>query len=353
MNSELAPFLNVFNRPMDLSPVSSLRAVPVSRTAEHLNSVAHEIVDSMHFGKGSAHSAPVPDTKALIDLIHRLKAIVYPAFRSNESSPHRVLADLNIQLAQAHQILSEQIAVAIARHWAACEDMGDIAADQRRAMEANIEEQSEELATRYIRTLPKIRETLLTDVQAAYDGDPACRNRDEVILCYPGLQAITVHRLAHELHLLGVPFLPRMMAEYIHGETGVDIHPGAKIGSRFFIDHGTGVVIGETCEIGEQVKIYQGVTLGALSFAQDNHGLLIRDSKRHPTIGDRVVIYANATVLGGQTLVGHDSVIGSSVWLTSSVEPFTTVIMEKPKLRIRSQQTPFRHDLELPVDFQI
>jgi serine O-acetyltransferase len=144
-----------------------------------------------------------------------------------------------------------------------------------------------------------------------------------------------------------------MMAEYIHGETGIDIHPGAKIGPRFFIDHGTGVVIGETCEIGEQVKIYQGVTLGALSFAQDNHGNLIRDSKRHPTLGDRVVIYANATVLGGQTIVGHDSVIGSSVWLTSSVEPFTTVIMEKPKLRIRNQMTQAAHDLEFPFDFQI
>lgn len=353
MNSKLAPFLSYTQPFMDFPHAPSLPSVPVTKTAEQLNSVAHEIVNSMQFSKGAAHSASVPDTKALIDLIHRLKAIVYPGFRSNESSPKRMLADLNIQLAQAHQILSEQIAIAIARHWAACEDMGEIAAEERLLYEVNIEQQAEELASRYIRVLPKIRATLLTDVQAAYDGDPACRNRDEVILCYPGLQAITVHRLAHELHLLGIPFLPRMMAEYIHGETGVDIHPGAKIGSRFFIDHGTGVVIGETCEIGEHVKIYQGVTLGALSFAQDNHGNLIRDSKRHPTLGDRVVIYANATVLGGQTVVGHDSVIGSSVWLTSSVEPFTTVLMEKPKLRIRTQFSSAAHDLEFPVDFQI
>jgi serine O-acetyltransferase len=348
-----APYLLNVSRPMEAPKLAALRDNPVSKTAEHLNAVAHEIVESIQFSGESSHAAPIPEPKALIDLIHRLKAIVYPGFRSNESSPHRVLVDLNIQLAQAHQILSEQIAVAIARHWAACEDMGEVASEQLQALTANIEQHANELATRYIHTLPSIRTTLMTDVQAAYDGDPACRNRDEVILCYPGLQAITVHRLAHELHLLGVPFLPRMMAEYIHGETGVDIHPGAKIGAKFFIDHGTGVVIGETCEIGEQVKIYQGVTLGALSFAQDNHGKLIRDSKRHPTLGDRVVVYANATVLGGQTVVGHDSVIGSSVWLTNSVEPFTTVIMEKPKLRIRNQLGQPVHDLEPSVDFQI
>lgn len=349
----IAPFLATINRPMDSPNTVPARTTPISKTAEHLNSIAHEIVESMHFSTSSTHAAPIPDTRALIDLIHRLKAIVYPGFRSNETSANRVLVDLNIQLAQAHQILSEQIAIAIARHWAACEDMGEINADQRQMYSAHVEQQANELATRYIRTLPGIRATLKTDVQAAYDGDPACRNRDEVILCYPGLQAITVHRLAHELHLLGVPFLPRMMAEYIHGETGVDIHPGATIGPKFFIDHGTGVVIGETCQLGEQVKIYQGVTLGALSFAQDNHGQLIRDAKRHPTIGDRVVVYANATVLGGQTIVGHDSVIGSSVWLTSSVEPFTTVTMEKPKLRIRNQLGSAGHDLEPPVDFQI
>ena len=177
----------------------------------------------------------------------------------------------------------------------------------------------------------------MTDLKAAYVGDPACKNYDEVILCYPGLLAITIYRLAHELHLLNVPFLPRMMSEWVHGETGVDIHPGAKIGEHFFIDHGTGVVVGETCIIGEHVKIYQGVTLGAISFPEDKMGQLVRDAKRHPTIEDNVVIYANATVLGGETVVGHGSIIGSSVWLTSSVEPGTTVIMEKPKLRLQNQ----------------
>jgi serine O-acetyltransferase len=146
---------------------------------------------------------------------------------------------------------------------------------------------------------------------------------------------VTVYRLAHELHQLEIPFIPRMMTEWAHSKTGIDIHPGARIGNHFFIDHGTGVVIGETCEIGDHVKLYQGVTLGALSFPTDADGNLLRNVKRHPTLEDYVVIYANATVLGGKTVVGHHSVIGSSVWLTRSVEPHTTVTLEKPNLRIR------------------
>ncbi|MBN8627473.1 MAG: serine acetyltransferase, partial [Planctomycetes bacterium] len=179
---------------------------------------------------------------------------------------------------------------------------------------------------------------LAMDVQAAYDGDPAVKGPDEVIFCYPGLEAITVYRLAHVLYQLEVPLIPRMMTEWAHGKTGIDIHPGATIGSHFFIDHGTGVVIGQTCEIGNHVKLYQGVTLGALSFQTDGDGNLVRGTKRHPTLEDRVVIYANATVLGGLTVIGHDSVIGSSVWLTRSIEPRTTVVLEKPKLRIRAPQ---------------
>ena len=171
-------------------------------------------------------------------------------------------------------------------------------------------------AVAFLEQLPELRKVLAMDVEAAYDGDPACKSLDEVIFCYPGLEAITVYRLAHLLHQLEVPLIPRMMTEWAHSKTGIDIHPGANIGNYFFIDHGTGVVIGETTEIGEWVKLYQGVTLGALSFATDAEGNLVRGTKRHPTIEDRVVIYANATILGGNTVVGHDSVIGSSVWLT-------------------------------------
>jgi len=187
-------------------------------------------------------------------------------------------------------------------------------------------------------------------VQAAYDGDPACKCLDEVIFCYPGLEAITVYRLAHLLYEMEIPFIPRMMCEWAHSRTGIDIHPGATIGQHFFIDHGTGVVIGETCEIGEHVKIYQGVTLGALSFPTDGEGQLVRDQKRHPTIEDRVVVYANATVLGGRTVVGHDAVIGSNVWLTRSVEPHVTVMLEKPKLKIHSDEPD---DLRPETQYQI
>jgi serine O-acetyltransferase len=200
------------------------------------------------------------------------------------------------------------------------------------------EAKGQEMAIAFLERIPEIRAVLADDVQAAYDGDPACKNLDEVIFCYPGLEAVTVYRLAHELHALGVPFIPRMMTERAHTQTGIDIHPGATIGRHFFIDHGTGVVIGETCEIGDRVKLYQGVTLGALSFDTDETGNLVRGKKRHPTVEDRVVIYANATVLGGDTVIGHDSVIGSSVWLTRRVAPHTTVVLEKPRLKMRAER---------------
>ena len=204
-------------------------------------------------------------------------------------------------------------------------------------MVANLETNSIKFTNEFLEKLPVIRVSLQKDIEAAFHGDPACQNFDEVILCYPGLNAVTIHRMAHELYKLGVPFLPRMMAEWSHGETGIDIHPGATIGDHFFIDHGTGVVIGETVNIGKHCKIYQGVTLGALSFAKDERGELVRGSKRHPTLEDHVVIYANATVLGGKTVIGESSIIGSSVWITRSVPPGTTITIQKPGLRMKNQ----------------
>jgi len=322
----------------------------LAHTTQQLNHVSEQIVQSLALESGAEHTASIPAYETLDDLILRLKAIVYPGFRTNESSAQQVLIDLNIQLAQAHQILTRLIMTGMSRHREACEDMGIEPNGVVPSSPREIEERAHRLATQFFSRIPDIRAILMTDVQAAYDGDPACCNRDEVILCYPGLQAVTVFRLAHELYRLKVPFLPRMMTEWAHSKTGIDIHPGATIGNHFFIDHGTGVVIGETCEIGEHVKIYHGVTLGALSFAKDERGRLVRNTKRHPTIEDNVVIYANATVLGGKTVVGHDSVIGSSVWLTSSVDPSTTVIMEKPKLRMRNQMV---NEFDSPVDFQI
>src|SRR5947209_3990874 len=196
-----------------------------------------------------------------------------------------------------------------------------------------------------LKRLPDLRVVLEQDVQAAYEGDPAAKSHHEIIFCYPGLEAITVYRIAHELLLLGVPLIPRMMTEYAHSKTGIDIHPGARIGRSFFIDHGTGVVIGETCDIGRRVKLYQGVTLGALSFPRDADGNIIRGMKRHPTLEDEVVVYANATILGGDTVIGHHAVIGSSVMLTHSVAPYTVVTLEKPSLRIKS---PESKDRDLP-----
>jgi len=189
----------------------------------------------------------------------------------------------------------------------------------------------------FLRRLPEIRRLLLRDVQAAFDGDPAASSLDEVVLAYPGLLAVSVYRIAHALYDLGVPMMARIMTEWAHSKTGCDIHPGAKIGAAFFIDHATGVVIGETTEIGEGVKLYQGVTLGALSFPRDAAGQIIRGKKRHPTVESGSTLYANATVLGGQTVVGADSVIGGSVFLTRSVPPRSRVSLKEPELRVATR----------------
>jgi serine O-acetyltransferase len=197
---------------------------------------------------------------------------------------------------------------------------------------------------------------LAGDVQAAWDGDPAALNCDEVILAYPGLRAIVVHRLAHALYRREVPMLPRMMSEWAHNETGIDIHPGARIGERFFIDHGSGVVIGETTEIGDNVKIYQGVTLGALSFPKDGSGRIIRGAKRHPTVEDDVTIYANAIILGGETVLRKGCVIGGSVFITQSVPAGAKVNITPPPLRVKEGRQPRPQETAVRApgaDFQI
>lgn len=288
----------------------------------------------------------MPDYEVLVKVIQVLRKLVNPIRLAEETCKNKLSARLSEQLEFVRSNLNCQIAAAIARHQVACHEING-GTDVGQVIPADkIGPLAEELTEHFIQQIPKIRDLLTTDVRAAFDGDPACQNLEEVILCYPGFTAVTVYRLAHQLHQLKVPFIPRMMTEWVHAETGVDIHPGATIGEHFFIDHGTGVVIGETCEIGQHVKIYQGVTLGALSFDKDEKGDLVRGAKRHPTIEDYVVIYANATVLGGKTIVGHNSVIGSSVWLTESTEPYTTVVMEKPRLRIRNKVEP-------PADLQI
>jgi len=205
-----------------------------------------------------------------------------------------------------------------------------------------------EAVRQLIEGLPEIHHMLMADLQAAYEGDPAARSVTEVVISYPFVDAIATHRIAHSLYSSGVPFIPRMMSERAHSRTGIDIHPGAKIGKGFFIDHGTGVVIGETTVIGAHVKLYQGVTLGALSFASDEHGHPIKGIKRHPNIEDRVTIYAQATILGGRTTVGHDSVIGGNVWLTKSVPPYSKIYNVPASLRVTpSDRINGVHDFEI------
>ncbi len=192
------------------------------------------------------------------------------------------------------------------------------------------EEQAHEITIRLVKLLPEIREKLHTDIQAAYNGDPAALSTEEILLSYPAIEAISIYRISHVLYQNEVPLISRIMTEYAHQLTGIDIHPGAEIGESFFIDHGTGVVIGETCTIGKNVKLYQGVTLGAKSFPLDEDGNPVKKIKRHPDIEDNVVIYAGATILGGDTVIGHDSEIGGNVWLTHSTPPYSKVYNVQP-----------------------
>lgn len=283
---------------------------------------------------------PLPNYDEIITATDELTEILYPGYRKREGL-HRGNVGFYVGelVDRLHDRLTTQIGRAL-RHEAGASDPANVN-DCESVQDFEALGQAKTLL--FLERIPELRARLATDVQAAYDGDPACKSLDEVIFCYPGLEAITVYRLAHELYLLNIPFIPRMMTEWAHRRTGIDIHPGATIGNHFFIDHGTGVVVGETTEIGEHVKLYQGVTLGALSFKTDEDGHLVRGTKRHPKLEDRVVIYANATVLGGNTVIGHDAVVGSSVWLTRSVTPHATVVMETPRLKMRS-------DVEAVID---
>ena len=280
--------------------------------------------------------SPLPNFDEVTSAIDDLKDVIYPGYRRREGLH---LGNITYHIGQLVDGLHDKLTRQIARALNHEERVNAKASNSQNPDELpDYDAKGMAMAIAFLERIPELRSLLATDVQAAFQGDPACKNIDEVIFCYPGLEAVTIYRLAHELYQLGVPFIPRMFTEWAHQMTGIDIHPGATIGTHFFIDHGTGVVIGETCQIGNYVKLYQGVTLGALSFDTDADGNVLRGVKRHPTLEDRVVIYANATVLGGGTVVGHDSVIGSSVWLTRSIEPHTTVLLEKPALRMRDDR---------------
>ncbi len=251
-------------------------------------------------------ACPPPDRQAVVKVIHELQALLFPmAFRRDYSD----MADETL-LSRALYRLRDQMVAAMRF---------------RNEQEDEMEEKADAICHRFASRLPEIKRLLLLDVDALYEGDPAAVSREEVMITYPGFRAICIFRMAHELYVLGAPLIPRMMTEYAHEKTGIDIHPGATVGEYFFIDHGTGIVVGETTVIGNHVKLYQGVTLGAKSFELDENGNPVKNIKRHPNIGNHVVIYANATILGGDTYIGDHCVIGGNTWLTSSVEAGSVV----------------------------
>jgi serine O-acetyltransferase len=280
---------------------------------------------------------PLPSREAIVEILADLLDVLYPGYvRRQNLHIGNVEYHVGDLVDGLHDKLTQQITRSL-RH-----DNDELRNAETAAggtPNLDFEGLAQQKTIEFLQRLPDLRKRLELDVQAAFEGDPAAKSYPEIIFCYPGVEAVTVYRIAHELLLLGVPLIPRMMTEVAHSKTGIDIHPGARIGPSFFIDHGTGVVVGETCDIGTHVKLYQGVTLGALSFPRDAAGKIIRGMKRHPTLEDDVVVYANATILGGDTVIGHNAVIGSNVWLTHSVAPNTVVSLEKPSLRIKGPDT--------------
>jgi len=304
------------------------KAVVMSRALEELLPT-YECADGRNPIRGCCQ---LPSETEVLRVLGLLDDVFYPGYRA-DCHPEEPIQTLVIErLAQVYDILYRQVKRALPLRWNSeyARARLEEASRGRRCEDQALDEdaltvEAERVVDAFLERLPHVRELLKLDVIAAYQGDPAAHSYNEIILSYPGIRAITTHRVAHELYLLDVPLIPRIMSEYVHSRTGIDIHPGARIGPSFFIDHGTGVVIGETTDIGRRVKIYQGVTLGARSFTLDEHGHPVKTGKRHPTIEDDVVIYAGATILGGETVIGRGSTINGNVFVTRSVAPETTV----------------------------
>lgn len=267
---------------------------------------------------------PLPNRAVIIEFLRELKQVIFPGYFGGDSAAE-MFADFYVgyRLNHLYDTLKEQIAIAI--RYQRQEEKLD-----------SVEEEAKEICGEFFERLPYIQEMLLKDIQAGFDGDPAAKSKEEIIFSYPGVFAIYVYRTAHELYKRNVPFIPRIMTEHAHGRTGIDINPGAEIGEYFFIDHGTGVVIGETTEIGNNVKIYQGVTLGALS---TRSGQKLAGVKRHPTIGNNVTVYSNSTVLGGDTVIGENTIIGGNTFITESVPANTRVSAKSPELVFKTPRT--------------
>ena len=288
----------------------------------------------------------LPSRDVIIDCITRLRDLMFPGYFGKQglttaNVPFRI-GELVIELSD---LLYDQVRCCMRYR----EQLPGSNGDDERC--TSCDHEAAQIVATFFDRIPAVRTILTTDVQSAFDSDPAAQSTDETIFCYPGLFAIMVQRLAHEFYRLQVPLLPRIMTEHAHSLTGIDIHPGARLGERFFIDHGTGVVVGETTTIGNNVKVYQGVTLGALAPA---FGQMLRGQKRHPTIEDDVTIYAGATILGGETVIGRGSTIGGNVFITGSVPPLNMVSAEPPKLKYRDRRPKGQRIASEPVwDFQI
>ena len=285
-----------------------------------LNPYVLELLDSYRAvgGLNNQDAHNTPSKRAIGQICEDLLQLLFPGFHDEDAIHYDSLLDLtNERMGRVVARLEDQVRKSVR--------IGDPKRPTGR---------TPPIMQKFCKSLPEVREVLRTDIEAAFDGDPAALGHEEIILSYPFIEAIAIQRLAHRLHLFGAPVVPRMMTEWAHSRTGIDIHPGAAIGTHFFIDHGTGVVVGETCRIGRHVKLYHGVTLGARSFVRDEEGHIIKGGKRHPDVEDNVTIYPNSTILGGKTVIGKNSTIGANVFLMRSVPPNSLVIYEADQLSV-------------------
>jgi len=293
----------------------SIQKASLDSIVKRLDTKGHELLSRTHSGE-----QPMPSVEILSDIVENLRSVVFPGYYGpSEIKPENMPYHIGATLARVERLLADQINRG---YCFVCKK------DQEEALCADCERRSRITARTFLDRLPEIRNLLLEDVEAAYDGDPAAKTHGETIFCYPSIRALTNHRIAHELYRLEVDIIPRIISEMAHSDTGIDIHPGASIGKRFFIDHGTGTVIGETCIIGDNVRIYQGVTLGAKSFPKGDGERLIKGLPRHPIVEDDVIVYAGATILGRVT-IGNNAVVGGNVWVTRDVPPGAQLVQSR------------------------
>ena len=317
----------------------NVRRCPMGAPEADICKTANELAGLFNRVETDAPDALLTHSPAPRNVVDALRVLLDVMFPGKISASLVDSSELGVflirRLSEAWRLLHREIRRALPYRW-----IGEAARVEgaRPPKVDNLDHETDRILKAFLATLPGVRRLLIADVQAAYDGDPAALTFAEVLLAYPGLLAIAAHRLAHELYKLQVPIIPRIMSEWIHTKTGADVHPGARIGESFFIDHATGVVIGETTEIGHHVKLYQGVTLGARSFALGATGLPVKHIKRHPTVHDHVIIYAHATILGGETVIGARSIIGSNVFLMESIPADSVVSSNHPELSIREKK---------------